>query len=256
MSLATIQFRCNICGHRTAALASLLREREMPSCEFCGSTTRLRSTVRALSLGLFGESFPLTDFPARRDLRGIGLSEWPGYLPLLEDRFDFLNTFYHQEPFLDITAPPQDMFGTADFIISSEVFEHTPPPAQQAFDGAFALLKPGGLLVLTTPFRTDAEETEEHFPCLHEWSITEGDDGLYVLCNRTEDGRDEVFTNLCFHGGPGSTLEMRVFSRSAIERHLAEAGFVDVRFRDEDETTYGVMWQGSWSVPISARKRI
>lgn len=253
MAVAMTRFRCNICGHEGRALESLLRERETPSCESCGSTTRLRSVVRALSVGLFGEPLALVDFPVRKDLHGIGFSEWPGYLPLLADRFDFLNTFYHREPFLDITHPPKEMLGSADFLISSEVFEHTPPPAQCAFDGAFSLLKSDGLFILTTPFRTDTDETEEHFPDLHDWTISE-EDGRYILRNLTENGRDEVFTDLCFHGGPGSTLEMRVFSHSAIERHLAASGFVDVRFHIEEDDGCGVLWPGPWSVPVTARR--
>ena len=34
--------------------------------------------------------------------------------------------------------------------------------------------------------------------------------------NWTADGRIETFDDLVFHGGPGSTLEMRVFSEDAL----------------------------------------
>jgi len=195
----------------------------------------------------------LPDFPRRKDLRGIGLSEWPGYLSGLEDRFEFLNTFFHQEPRLDITDPPREEWGMADFLIASEVFEHTPPPAQRAFDGAFRLLKPGGLLVLTVPFLTDVAETEEHFPDLYQWQLVQVG-GQWVLVNRTIDGRVEVHPELRFHGGPGMTLEMRVFSQVALAGHLRQAGFATPRFHTEEDPTWGILWLGPWSVPITARR--
>ncbi|WP_152965599.1 class I SAM-dependent methyltransferase [Thermanaerothrix daxensis] len=234
-------------------MESLIREREQPSCVNCGSTLRFRSIIRALSIGLYGKSLALPDFPKCKNKRGIGLSEWPGYLPLLEEKFDFLNTFYHQEPFLDITNPPDYMFGSADFLISSEVFEHIPPPVQRAFDGAYSLLKPGGLLILTVPFRTETEETDEHFPELYNWSINK-ENGRYILRNITADGREQVFTDLCFHGGSGLTLEMRVFSRLSLEHHLVVAGFKDISLCSDNDLEFGILWSGEWSVPIMARK--
>jgi hypothetical protein len=60
------------------------------------------------------------------------------------------------------------------------------------------------------------------------------------------------YENLVFHGGPGTTLEMRVFSRAALERHFAEAGFRDVRFATEPCLRHGIVWKEPWSVPIVA----
>lgn len=45
-------------------------------------------------------------------------------------------------------------------------------------------------------------------------------------------GKHEDFRDLVFHGGPGSTLEMRVFSRESVIDNLGKASFVDIRFHD------------------------
>src|SRR5260370_34412352 len=90
-------FKCNVCGKPTVFdLCSL--DRETKSCSSCNSSARWRAVVDALSHGLFGETVPLPDFPIRRDLRGLGLSDWPGYARLLREKFDYVNTFYHKEP--------------------------------------------------------------------------------------------------------------------------------------------------------------
>ncbi len=62
--------------------------------------------------------------PPRPDLVGIGMSCWDGYVAPLSHRLAFKNTFYHQEPKVDITNIDQGMVGTLDFIVSSDVFEY------------------------------------------------------------------------------------------------------------------------------------
>jgi hypothetical protein len=59
-----------------------------------------------------------------------------------------------------------------------------------------------------------------------------------------------VFTDLVFHGGPGSTLEMRLFSRSGLVREFAAAHFAGVRIADESYLAHGIVWPEPWSVPM------
>src|SRR5262249_21054043 len=147
-------------------------------------------------------------------------------LPFAE-KFDYLNTFYHCEPRLDIADPPHSMEGRFDFLIASDVFEHVVPPISRAFANARKLLRPGGVFVFTVPFGT-MPKTIEYYPDLFDFRIAK-EEGEWTLHNRTADGRDQTFTNLVFHGGPGSTLEMRIFSRDGLEREFAQAGFKDIR---------------------------
>lgn len=247
-----IHFRCNICGCACQSPVASL-DREIPSCTGCGSNLRWRAIIGHLTRELFGELRPLAELPVRKDVRGVGLSDSATYASPLSDVVDYTNTFYHQEPRLDITNVGDDMAGTCDFVISSDVFEHVLPPVSRAFEGARRLLRPGGLLVLTVPYATEVTHTREHFPDLHQW-VLEGDaPGGYRLRNRRRDGVEEVFEDLVFHGGPGSTLEMRLFSRDSLLDQLRAAGFRDVRVADEAMPGIGVVWNKPWSLPVLAR---
>ena len=252
-----LAFRCNICGARnTSRLGELAREHQ--DCG-CGSTVRSRAVIGLLAKELFGSTLCIEDFPPSPGLRGIGLSDWPGFADRLAAQLDYTNTFFHQPPRLDITDVPQALAASADFMISSDVFEHVVPPVAAAFEGARRLLKPGGLLVLTVPFRALGEHTIEHFPDLHDWSLGQDDAGVWRLENRRRNGSREVFTDLQFHGGPGTTLEMRVFTRESLLRELVRAGFRDVRVADEPMPEIGVVWpvfpdyRAGKSLPVVAR---
>src|SRR5208337_5051049 len=85
------------------------------------------------------------------------LSDWGGYAAPLALKYRYRNTFFHSEPKLDITNPPDSMRGSLDFLISSDVFEHVLPPVSKAFAGAFDVLKPGGHLILSAPSSPDFE---------------------------------------------------------------------------------------------------
>lgn len=170
----------------------------------------------------------------------------------LPEKFTYQNTFYNREPKLDITNPPDHLIGTLDFLLSSDVFEHVTPPVQKAFDGAASLLKPGGFMVLTVPFGFE-DDTREHFPDLFNYTISDRE-GQRVLTNTTRDGRAEEFTDLCFHGGEGATLEMRLFSQNDLRRLCRNAGFSSVIFHGESELDTGVIWTTPWSVPLVAIK--
>lgn len=213
---------------------------------------RVRALVALLSTEIFGIGMTLPEMPALKSLRGIGMSDSPELASRLAEKFDYTNTFYHQAPFFDATAPDEADTGRFDFVISSEVLEHVPPPVERAFTSLARVLKPHGALIMTTPYRIGSG-TEEHFPDLHEYTLA-SPGGRTVLVNRRSDGTVEVFDNLMFHGGHGSTLEMRVFSEGSLRELLACAGFQSVRIATENFPEFGVEHAETWSLPIAARK--
>jgi len=247
-----LDFVCNVCGTEVSDCPLDAIDREVPSCPSCQSTVRFRSIVHLLSLALFGRSIPLSRFPRDRSIVGLGLSDWGGYAGPLAEKLSYSNTYFHAPPYLDIAQPVDDRAMTCDFLISTEVFEHVAPPVSRAFRHAFELLKPGGHLVLTVPF-TNASETAEHFPELHDYRIVQfGDD--YVLVNRTADGRYTMHEKLCFHGGPGTTLEMRVFCRTDLISQLSAAGFGEIQVMENDAPEWGILHKNSWSLPLLAQR--
>lgn len=245
-------FTCNICGQGNHC-DPLTIGREDASCSGCGSSVRLRAVVHLLSKSLFGKSVPLEDFPERPDLVGFGLSDWSMYARTFSRRLCYVNTFYHVAPRLDITCIPVELAGTADFLIASDVFEHVLPPVNRAFQGARRLLKDGGVFVFSVPFNTREEGTLEHFPHIHDFTVEKDSDGDYRLLNRRRDGVEESFSDLVFHGGPGATLEMRVFTLQDIVRHFHEAGFSDVQVDGDPEPRWGIYWTSPCSLPLVAR---
>jgi len=226
--------------------------REGGECSGCGSTVRMRSVIRCLSLALFGRSLRLPDLAVDRSIRGTGLSDWGGYASKLTGLFAYTNTFYDAEPRLDITDPPADVFGTVDFVISSDVFEHVAPPVDRAFIGAFNLLKPGGILVFTVPYFKGGD-TIEHFPNLNDFEVLEFGPDHYLL-NKRADGEYEVFNDIVFHGGVGQTLEMRIFSESDVVLRLQRSGFERIVIHRENDPAVGIVHREDWSLPITAVK--
>lgn len=206
-----------------------------------------------LSQELFGTALAVPEFPRIKCLRGVGMTDWPEYARRLGDKFEYRNTFYNREPRLDITNPPPEESEKYDFLISSEIFEHVMPPPIEAFRGAYRMLKPSGVLILTVPYSIEATMLE-HYPDIHEFGFAQVGDGV-VLVNRTRSGEMQVFEKPVFHGpGAGKALEMREFTEAELKRTLVEAGFSNARIYAEKYLPYGVVFAERWSLPVIARK--
>ncbi len=143
--------------------------------------------------------------------------------------------------------------GSYDLLITSDVYEHVPPPRHIAFVNSYHLLKPGGFLLLTVPY-TMLAITVEHFPHLHQFGFVRDEQGM-LLVNRRRDQTTEVYDELTWHGGEGSTLELRVFAEADLLQILADAGFKDITIWRKDVPEYGILQsQQGGSFVISAVK--
>lgn len=247
------EYLCNLCGKKNQFSGEPL-ERETPGCKRCGSSLRTRSLMYTFSIELFGTPLALPDFPKLKGLRGIGTSDSPQYSGHLAATFDYRNTFFDREPFLDLAHVPENEFGRYDFLISSEVFEHVPPPASRAFRNAAQMLKPEGLLVMTVPYEVEERDAREHYPDLFEYGFA-GIGDRKVLVNRTRGGDYQVFEDPVFHRSDrGDSLEMRMFSEQTLRNFLNEAGFTNLKIHGENYPPFGIVHKEGWSLPIAARK--
>jgi len=205
-----------------------------------------------LSEELFGDPLTLPEMPKLKGIRGLGMSDSPQLAARLEEKFDYINTYYHQSPRFDITHPDATEEGRYDFVICAEVLEHVPPPVERAFATLYRILKPDGVLVMSTPCGLSGED-REHFPDLHEYTLASLGSGT-VLVNRRRDGKIEVLEDLVFHGGPGSTLELRLFMEPNLRQMLSAVGFHSIRYVTDTWPEFGAGQPEPWSLPIAARK--
>ena len=232
-------FRCNICNNQSEFKTDL-SHREVVDCQYCGSTPRFRGLMYALSVGLFGKSMCILDFPEDKTVTGIGMSEWGGYAIKLAEKFSFQNTFFHTEPLLDLTNDNIERFSNLDFVICSEVFEHIVPPLYGPFLNLRRLLKPNGLLIFSVPY-VNSEATLEHFPELFDYEVVSFR-GQWIVVNKDRSGQWTIHERPIFHGGPGTVLEMRLFSERDVLFHLKGAGFINIKIHDQPVIDIGYFW--------------
>lgn len=251
-------YTCNITGKKFD-LDDTEKDREL--CVRFGHNSRFRAICYILTKMLYREVKIMSNLEVNKNIKGIGMSD-SGWAGICKEKFDYINTFYHTEPYLDIYNKNHvDRYKNLDFIISSDVFEHIDPypNIQYAFNNLYKMLKNEGFIVFTVPFYYG--EHKEHFPNLYKYEIKK-EDSNYILYNTTIDGKFEKFDNLCFHGGPGNILEMRLFSKNSIMTYLEKAGFKDITFHNitKDMNKYGIFWSknndNNCSLVITAKKSI
>jgi SAM-dependent methyltransferase len=231
----TAAYVCNICG-----ADNKLGDDPRQICVDCKATVRMRLVMHAFTTGVLEADQPLYRLDRTFEHAGIGLSDWFGYGQRLEKLCAYRNTYYHREPMVDICDPPKHEIGRSDFLIASDVFEHIPPPALSAFQGAAAVLKPGGKFLVSVPMNRRSTQTIEHYPRLNKFAIAQVD-GEYVVVNSLADGGIETYLRPRFHGGPGQTLEMRIFSETHVRELLAQAGFSTPISYETDIPEFGLV---------------
>ncbi len=248
----TTQANCTICGS-AYSIDITCHSREGKLCPNCGASGRTQAIGFHASIILCGSSVPLKEHLINKSKKVVGLSDGKVYADILNTKYDYTNSFYHREPFLDIANPPDRAHGIYDLLISTEVFEHIVGPSVAAFKGAFDILKPGGYMILTVPFINKGESVEHYREDLINYTSHQNRDGSWFAELEFSDGHKEIDNEAKFHGGPGKTLEIRLFNRDRLIEELNIAGFVEVDIHDENMPEKGINW-GAASRVITARK--
>lgn len=114
----------------------------------------------------------------------------------------------------------EDLGGPYDAVTSSEVIEHLFAPARM-LARVHAALKPGGTLVLTTPY--------------HGWLKN-----LAIAAT----GKFDSHVDVAFEGG-----HIKFFSRASLAKMLRQAGFDDIRFAGTGRVP------GLWKSMVMAARR-
>lgn len=184
----------------------------------------------------------------------VGVSDGAVTEKFLRKKFgpNYRNFHFHQTPHLDVKNPPENLIGSADLVVCSEVLEHVSAPVDLAFEGLFRILKPGGYLVLSVPHSDLAGKHIEHFPILSTLEVSIDSRGVAELKGATSEGEPFESMDLVFYGGIGETLEHRVFSEASLVSHLETAGFKK-NFPTENSRVHGVEFEPWSRVWISQR---
>jgi hypothetical protein len=232
-------FTCNVCD-QLVLVKGVVFHRELPSCTACASTVRIREIAHHLSL--FAKEI--------ENAKIVGLSDHDSIQKFAESlELSYVNTFFDVDPQLDISNPSGNWHNFADILISSDVMEHVMPPISKAFDGHYKVLRAGGKLILTTPYFHQSSYLEK-YPHMSGYVV---DDQANVFAH----GDNYEYLKIVdpvFHGGPGNTLEMRVFAPEIIREGLEVAGFEDVVFNEVDIPENGIIRSATNMGTITARK--
>ena len=209
---------CAICGTENSAD---IPSRESMLCGSCSSTWRFRATVLSVTNSISGSANPLSVLEPDWSIQGIGLSDHPPVSSTLATKYKFTNTHFHAYPILDIRRPPQELLGTANFIICCDVLEHVPPPVETALTGLRSILNDSfGFAVISVP-TMNRPETDEYYPGLVDWKSEE--DGSVIWSD--DRGNKHCDHNPEYHGGGGQTLTFREWSMTDLSERLLCAGF-------------------------------
>lgn len=215
--------RCSFCGC-DLWITDAEWHRELGRCPGCGLNTRMRGITLALSKEIYGDtSEPLNDRSDRKEVRILGISDSILYARPLEAKFTYLNTFFHQRPFLDICdGEACRQYRGNRIIICSDVMEHTILRPIPVLRNLLSMLEPGGSLILSAP-TFDMDHSIEWYGAMVHYSIEKEGEG-FVLRWENQRGQSYIDEAPIFHGGAGETAELRLLSHSELEANAARLG--------------------------------
>ncbi|MEB3316672.1 MAG: hypothetical protein VKO39_00800 [Cyanobacteriota bacterium] len=242
MRAADDAYICPICGQTNSRNGEGIH-RELNVCSSCGSNSRFRATILSL-LSVFTQEedeYDLAQAATDKSIRGIGISDSPVYAELLALKYNYINTFFHCEPHLDIENRFSFIeYQPIDFIVCNDVIEHTMLPPSEVIPILYEALQPGGILILCAPTYKLLHHIEK-YPSFDHYEIEQTLKGFRVHF-QSRLGVPFVDASPCFHGGPGRVLELRLISDENLVQNLRSVGFEVRRLGDSLLKKYGAWW--------------
>lgn len=251
--------RCCITGKRFFINKA---DRGRENTKMFGYISRNRALWYILSHYLYGELKVLCDAPSNKTIRGLGINDTE-YNKELSALFDYKNYQIHTtSSFTTLTPEEQshkiDLYNinfyihnNYDFITCSEIVSHISPypGLAVAFKNLHSMLRPGGILVLSTPYMKGGEYKERH-PSLHSYEVIKpssphGTSAAWMIKNKTADGADEIIPpTVIYNSEDPASIEMRIMNDAELERLLSDAGFTKISFKQIDEhmNYNGIHW--------------
>ena len=247
-----IKGTCLVCGSRIQ-YSQDISTREVAICKNCNATGRDNCIAYSISNIICNKIISLKDHKVNKNIKIVGLSDGLVYADILQKKYDYINTFYHCEPRLNISDPPHHMFGKYDILISTEVIEHVLGRTLDAFNGSIRLLKPGGIMIFSVPYTLEEQTLEHYRSDLVDYKPIQDDKGNWLVELHYADGGKEIDHSPIFHGGPGATLEIRRFNLDRLMYELEWVGFEDITVLVKNMPEHGINWE-PWSRMIVATK--
>jgi len=218
----TLVFIDNIFGGFDSCKDSLLGREGGVGARY-GTWCRARAVIMLLLRAM--DLSPVLPFNAvNKSIKGLGISDDPRYARALAQKFDYTNTFYHKSPRLDVMQNAAEHEGRYDFILCSDILEHVIGDWRVAIVNLISYLKPEGVFIFSVPCSNQAENTVEHYPGAIDYKVVGTIDGPGALI-KYSDGSEILAKQPTFHGGPGNTLEMRIFSKKDIQQFCLSYGW-------------------------------
>jgi hypothetical protein len=234
-----MEARCAVCGEKVDLTDAKLH-REIPICPLCHSNPRFCGIALAVNRAMYGDvETPLLQRPQRKTVAALGVSDDFRYASILDRLFTYTNTYFHQEPRLDITSVEgTGAFRDLDLIVCSDVVEHTLTSVLIPLQNFHRMLKPGGVAVVSAP-TFDMASTIEWYGGAKTINIVQTGTEYSVEWTNLK-GDVYVDASPRFHGGPGQVLEMRVMAHRDLVDTAHAAGFKAVTV--EFDQGWGYSW--------------
>lgn len=246
--------RCCITGNRFFVQPAMKRRENM---NMFGYISRNRAVWYILAQHLYGEIKILQDCNINKEIKGLGLGEHQ-LSSLLSKKYSYKNftvkissdkDILDENVYIDLYKIDFRKHNNYDFIICSEILNHIAgyPGINIILHNLHTMLKPSGVLILTTPYMHDGIYIEK-YPSLYNFTflqVKEASTNKWFIKNTTVSGKEELISDLLMYNPSDLTsIEMRKMNETSLYNFIEDAAFKDIKFHSitTDMNRYGIYW--------------